>query len=120
MSSLFCVFCILGAIFISTNLNLHFATFFSTEFYRQLSFTTLTCIPSYYIISQRPQDGLLLIRYVNQGEPFSHTLSAYMRRYVNETSACRLVSRLCQGLGQWWTEVILGLLSRPRTSKFYP
>jgi ribosomal protein S18 acetylase RimI-like enzyme len=71
------------------------------EFYRRFHFTTLMCIPGYYTISQRPQDGLLLIRYVNEGEPFSYSLSAYLRRYVSESNSCRLVSGLCQGLGHW-------------------
>ncbi|CAI8021772.1 N-alpha-acetyltransferase 60 [Geodia barretti] len=74
------------------------------EFYRRFGFSSLTCIPGYYTISQRPQDGLLFIRYVNQGEPFSHSLSAYTRRYVTESSSCRLVAGLCQALRHWLTQ----------------
>ena len=91
--------------------------FFRTDFYQRCGFSYLMCIPGYYAISQRPQDGLLLIRHVNQGEPFSHSFSAYIRRYVSESSTCRLLAGLCQGLRHWLTQFFT---SKPNKSTLYP
>ena len=101
-----------------TKMSINIFNLFYTDFYRQFTFHTLTSIPSYYIISQRPHDGLLLIRYVNQGEPFSHSLIAYLRRYVSESTVCRLLSGLCQGLGHWLTQTWAG--NQTSGNKCYP
>ena len=73
----------------------------SAEFYRGLSFSMHALIPGYYRISQKPADGLLLVCYCNGGETFSHSLSAYLRRYVTESVCCRMLDGLCCSLSQW-------------------
>lgn len=71
------------------------------EFYNNVGFTQLQTIPDYYYISFRHAAAVLCCHYVNGGQPFPHTLSAYFQRYIVESWCCRLLFDLGHWLGKW-------------------
>ena len=70
-------------------------------FYDSVGFTQLQVIPDYYYISFRHAAAVLCCSYVNGGQPFPHTFSSYLQRYVLDSWYCRLLSELGQWLVKW-------------------